>query len=539
MDIKRKVFFAIVAAAMLLNISYGFANNGIPIPLIIDQSNDPSIDEEIISLDIPAMRSGDIYRSSYNMSVAATIQEEDWEETGSYEINGLITRSIVNDRILKDLGGQYSVKHNYNETEDVFITGEMERNAELIFNGDGNPLDEKVETRVTISGPKGMGSSSKISAINSEVTSLRPDMIWQALVPENGTITIDHEGSVSTEVNLQEAGISIGDVVLTFETISIFDEIDGRKALISAYTEIGSNGELDISLKMKDGCPWPESIDIDLNGVFITEEGPAVIGLKISEELEDHSIGGGQPLPMRGFNSLGPEYTTSTDDTDIMPEEGGDTELRSNPEQAFDLCMEKGVHLKQLIDENGMGSISLLDLKYSRNDTRDRMWTWNITVASPPVDGISDTVTFLVGVEGGGLLDQTRSSLISEVQGSRFRYPTPERELISLHMNEERLKGSSFKDHFFIGNDHSPSYELDILRRGDGQCDMASILFMNMLGFQKAQVKDLFISSAIDISDPSIMYILVVNGNSGEVLSTAEIHGAGVTMLKNYGFDLA
>lgn len=539
MENKRKLFFAIVAFAMLFNIGYGVVNNGIPIPFVSSSFDLIDQDDNVRSISVPELLNGAIYRTNYNLSMEIDPSDEG-SEGGSYKMGGISTRSIVDDRISKDLSGTYSATYHLNETEEITLKGDLERNTEMIFNGDGEPLDEKVETLISIQGPKGIGSSSRITSKNSKVTSIRSDMIWQPLIPFDRIISEDLNGSISAELNLQEAGFSAGDVVVVYEAISFNEDISGSTIKVRGFADIGTSGTLEMDVVFKDGYSWPISVVINIMGEFITEEGPAEVDVVMNEVLGDRSEGSGTALPLMVFSNLGPDIGDQTsNDIMTMPAEGGDTAYRSSPQEVFDHCIDSGELLNDLIDENGLSSLSLIDLEYSRYDEMDRMWLWNVSVAAPPVDGISDTVNFVMGVEGGGLIDKTRLSLLSESYKRSFRFPEPGRSMISLNDHEDILKSSEMNDKFFNGDDHTQNYGLDIVRRGGNQGDISSVLFMNMLGVEKAQVQDLYISRAVDITDPTIMYLLVVNGNDGSTISSATIEGAAVTLLNTYGYDLA
>jgi hypothetical protein len=223
----------------------------------------------------------------------------------------------------------------------------------------------------------------------------------------------------------------------------------------------------------------------------------------------------------------------------LIPEEGGDTEFRSSPREILEFYLEQGGYLEEMIERYGWDDLSVIDLSYTKNDTVDVMWTWNITIASPPTDGLSETVTFEIGVEGGGILDQKRFSLVSENKGFGFRYSDPERGFATLLDNENILRSSDFNDIFFRSDGYANSFGFDVLRRGTTCSDVGSILFMNMLGVERADVNDLFISSALDRTDRSIMYLVVVDGEDGSLISTTQLEGASVYLFNAYGFDLA
>jgi hypothetical protein len=237
---------------------------------------------------------------------------------------------------------------------------------------------------------------------------------------------------------------------------------------------------------------------------------------------------------------MGPPYVEPVSDPlQLVPEEGGDTMLRGSPEDCLSTCIADGSLLNSLAAENGWEELTFSDISYRKNDTVDPAWVWNITIAGPPSDGISKAVEFMVSVEGGGILDRKRLTLVSEKERQIFRYPDPEREMISLAEGEKGLKRSVHGDSYFRGEEYSSTYRLDIISRGNTCSNARSIVFMNILGIDRADISDLHISRVMDRSDPSRMYLTVLDAANGEIVSETELEGAGISLLNAYGFDLA
>ncbi len=540
MEIRRKAIYALITSAVMLNVGFGLINNGMPSSIqdmIENMVSDPNDQGQFV---VPPLKEGGIYSSNYNMTLNIEMDNDPEEGSGTYSIQGIATRSILRDRIKKDLRGAYELSYRYNETDDISILGDLKRSRETIISEGGIPTSEKVSTIITVAGPKGIGSTSKVGSDLRDVSSLRSDLIWKALIPSNGTLSRSMRGSIETDLNLQEAGLSFSTLALQWRVEGISNHIDGSRALIKASSNIGQKGEVSISLTMLEDCAWPESMSIEIHGTFMTDEGAASIDMIIKEELFDWSIGEGAELPFTIYDPLGPPNDdVSSGGHVLVPDEGGETPFRSAPMEAVEFCLEEGYILSELNNDHSGDLISTIDLVYEKNDTVDRMWTWNITMAAPPVEGISDIVTFEVGVEGGGIIDKKRFTLISEQKGSGFRYVDPNREMITLYENDEILRGTESGDIFFRSEDHSSSYRLDIIRRGNTGSDVGSVLFMNMLGVEKAQVKDVFISRVLDRTNPSKMYIVVIDGTEGDLISTTTLEGAGVPLFNAYDFDLA
>ena len=540
MEIRRKAIYALIVSAVMLNVGFGLINNGIPSPIrdiiepLIADPNDQGL------FVVPPLKEGGIYSSNYNMTVNIEMDEDPEEGSGTYMIQGIATRSILKDRIKKDLRGPYELSYRYNETDDISIIGDLIRSRETIISEGGSPTSEKVSTIISVAGPKGMGSTSKVGSDIRDVSSLRSDLIWKALIPSNGTLGRSMNGSIETDLNLQEAGLSFSTLALHWHVERISDNIDGSRAFIEASSSIDQKGEVAIYLTMLEDCAWPESMSIEIHGTFMTDEGAASIDMTIREELAYWSSGEGVELPFTIYDPFGPPDEDVSGSTHVLvPDEGGETPFRSEPVEAVEFCLEYGNLLPELKNDHSWDRISAINIVYEKNDTVDRMWTWNITLAAPPVEGVSETVMFEVGVEGGGIIDKKRFTLISEQKGSGFRYADPTREMITLYENEEILKETESGDLFFRSDDHSNSYRLDIIRRGNSCSDVGSVLFMNMLGVDKAQVKDVFISRVLDRTNPSKMYIVVIDGTEGDLISTTTLEGAGVPLFNAYDFDLA
>lgn len=540
MDARRKVIFALIGAAMLLNISYGLINNGFPLPVesfLEDIVND-NTREDIVS--IPDLKEGGTFRSYYNMSVDVSMETDDGEENGGYRIDGITTRNMRDSEGLKEIDGLYSLTYQINESESVSITGSMLRTRETHLSESGIVESEDLRTTLSIQGPKGLGSSSDIGSTINGGPSLRSDMIWRRIIMDIDLINSTSSGVVRMDIDLQEAGFMINDAVLEWSVEDIRSDIDGKRATIKARSDSWSRGTISMTITFVDGCSWPESMHLSVNGMMDTGEGPASIMMEIDENLLEWSNGEGKIIPFSYYDPLGPEYDQETDiPVSIVPSEGGDTLFRGTPQEALSTARSDGEFLNSLSDKYGWDTLTFIDASYAKNDEVDTIWIWNITVAAPPSNGISEAVRFSVGVEGGGILDLKRFTLLSEEVTSVIRYPDPRREVITLSEGEDELESSVYKDSFFRNDEYSSGYKLDMVSRGDTCSNIQSIVFMNILGIDRAEISDLHISRAVDRVDPARMYLVVIDGTDGSIVSETELEGAGITLLNAYGFDLA
>ncbi len=463
-----------------------------------------------------------------------------WEQRKDpFSKKGTILRTVSQRSLTKSLSGTYSLLHSRNETQDLSFQGDMINTRKMNMDDFGLPLVEEVSSQVSFSRPKGFGSSSDIESRVEQFMGLRMDLIWKALIPTDGLFNSSSMGSVSIPVDLQEAGINRGEITLTWEVTSIEDNLEGNLLHIQGRSEISEPGSVMLELSFQEGSSWPRSMRLHLSGHFWTDDGLAQVEVIMNDELLSWSMGAGEVLPFMIYYPYGPSPPTSYSGNLLLPREGSETKFRSVPEEALQTCLEQGSNLKEYTNRNGWDGLSLIESDYYRIDGLEPAWIWNITLSTDPIDGISKTLQFEVGVEGGLLVDQRRFHLIGESSGNSPIHPDPTREMITLHDNERVIQDTDLSDQFFRGEDYSNSYKLDIIRRGTACCDIGSVLFMNMLGVERAHVQDLFISSSIDRKDPSIMYLAVVDGSTGELISTTVIEGAAIPLFNAYGFDLA
>ncbi len=535
MEPRRKLLFALIASAMVLNIGYGLVNNGVRLPLLDDHNTNNSNDLLEGSFEVDNLREGSSFTSIYNM----TVDVDMGTEKGSFLQEGTIIRTISQRSLTKSLSGSYSLLHSRNDTQDLSFQGEMSNTRKTNMDDIGLPSVEEVSSQVSFSRPKGFGSSSDIESRVEQFMGLRMDLIWKALIPTDGRFNTSSKGNVSIPVDLREAGINREEITLNWEVTSIEDELEGRILYIQGRSEISEPGSVVLELSFQEGSSWPISTILQLSGQFWTDDGLAQVEVIMIDELLSWSMGTGEVLPFMIYYPYGPSPPTSSSGSLLLPREGSETKFRSVLEEALQTCLEQGSNLKEYVNRNGWEGLSLIEADYYRMDGVEPSWVWNITLSTDQVDGISKTLQFEVGVEGGLLVDQRRFYLIGESTGSSPIHPDPTREMITLEENEKVIEDTDLSDQFFRGDGYSNSYSLDIIRRGTACCDIGSVLFMNMLGVERAHVQDLFISSSVDRKDPSMMYLAVVDGSSGSLISTTVIEGATVPLFNAYGFDLA
>jgi hypothetical protein len=180
-------------------------------------------------------------------------------------------------------------------------------------------------------------------------------------------------------------------------------------------------------------------------------------------------------------------------------------------------------------------------LRYYLNDTKrgSPMQVWNITLTAGSQDGIFPAYNFEVGVPlTGSVLERSRFSILSEKRSVRFVNPDPERRIISLSHEEDVLRSTEGMDDFFLGEMYSPNYRMDIISRGEEGSGTLTSLVYSMLGMERMNSRDLFISQVQDLSEKTL-HVAVVNGVSGELMYTMEATGPGVLILNAYEIDPA
>lgn len=533
MESSRRLLFALVAAAMMLNIGYGLMNNGLRIPIL--ERNDIDLDENALSdpFAVSELVEGSAFTSTYNMSVDVDLKDE----KGRYFQEGTLKRTVGKDAISKTLSGTYSLI--YNGTQDLSFIGEIQNSRITEMNERGLESNEQVSSRITFNGPKGFGSSSEVETTIEEFRGLRMDMIWKALVPSDHQYNLSSKGTESVPVNLQEAGIRTDEIVISWKAVSLKDSLEGRVIRIRATSPIKDLGSIILEFSILEGSSWPSSMSIVLEGRFETEDGFAEITMTMNENLMSWTPGSGKTLPFIVYGPYGPPNMKAGNDYPLLPDEGGETGFRFAPQEALQVCMDRGTLLKDYIRGKGWDGLTLLEADYYKLELVDPVWVWNITLSAPAVEGSPAMICFEVGVEGGGLIDQKRYTLISESISENMIHPEGSSGMITLGENENTISESDFDDQFLKAEGYQNSYRLDISRREAACCDIGSLLFTNMLGVERSQVKNLFISSSQDRIDPSIMHIAVVDGTEGSLISTTRIEGAAVPLFNSYGFDLA
>ncbi|MEA3558491.1 MAG: hypothetical protein U9R75_04490, partial [Candidatus Thermoplasmatota archaeon] len=227
---------------------------------------------------------------------------------------------------------------------------------------------------------------------------------------------------------------------------------------------------------------------------------------------------------------------------ELLPREGtGESAFWSYPVEVFDHSRTESTSLGDFISENGVENLGYRRITYLRNETYpSTIRDWNITLGSDPDFASGDGYFFQVATSAEiGVVPRNFMEISGEgrIEDLSVFGKTP--RVITLERFETALRSSDHSERMFVGNEHAPTFGMEIIRRvPDDQSALAS-LFNSAVGIETAEECDLFIGHVQDRSDPMKLYVVVVDGRTGEIISTAEAEGLCIFLVNRYGLDLA
>ncbi|MFW3146227.1 MAG: hypothetical protein ACMUIE_05400 [Thermoplasmatota archaeon] len=535
MLLKRSVY-VLLAAAITINVGAGIWYNGIPGVLESGRNLFSDSFGGEASMEIAPSAAGDIYITSYNMSLRIDGEGQDGGgESASYDQSGTVTRSLDEGVRLLELSGTFDAVYTADDETKLQLHGDIERSRTIFRDlAMGNWLERRETTlssSATIGGPV---QSSHIIVDLKAPRAYWGDVLWETLRQECKALNSSSSGSFLLGLDLEELGVSSQRAAFDWEVISYL-EIDGMARVeLSIVSQLDKGFMLECLISLTENVPHPGSITLHLSGNLESEDGMLDADLRISESLLDHYNGGGQKLRWWDPELMAGELSPDLGRESFLPDEGsGDTCFWSSPRDAYDHAMDvDGRSLR------GSGDMTLSRISYHRNDSRGAPTrTWNITLSSP---GSSTGLYFEVDVspEVGPL--GTSVMELTKVGNCPTMAPGRERpDLITLEQLETTLRSSPYADRMFVGKEHSSTYALELIIRGSAGAGALSSLMHSAMGVERLSGRELFVSHVQDRSDPMTYYIVVVDGSTGEIISSTEASGLCTVLFRTYGIDLS
>jgi hypothetical protein len=540
----RKSVYTLLIAAIILNIGAGIYYNGIPPTLkrIIGGGDIEAINGQVVL--IPVSRSGDVVTSTYNLSVELVITSDgDGGDSGVLEQSGMISRSMSLTEIRSDLTGAQVLTYSNPDKDDIKLLGDMKITRSIFYDAEEGGLVEERSTIMETSSP--VSGKSQISTVDIRLNRPRGswhDLLWRAIIPPSRAFNSSSSGSLKGPLSIDELGLFFNSASFEWKVISLVEGIDGTSASIEARS-LGLEG-LDIiySVRFSDKSPYPKEMEFQAEGSYYSDDGIVEVSMHLNEVQTDVFMGSGREISWEFDRD--PDQTSSkgsVDGHEPVLVEGGETNFWSSPMECLDLAMDEGDIVADFFTEHGREKITSCASSYYRNESiMGGSRIWNITLVAASGNAPYPSTSFQVASQvGSDRLGLKRLEIVSESKHKSPVAPTPSRSIITLSEHENILRNCPFSDDMFMGLDYSSSYGLDVISRdGNGKGPLSTLLYAT-LGMEREHAKDLFISHAVDRYDPLKIYIVVVDGDTGEVLSYTEASGFGTLLLNSYGLDLA
>lgn len=542
--VKRSIYILLVAA-ITLNIGAGIWYNGVPVFLsgVLRSADEIDIGTQVMS--IPRSRSGDIYVTSYNMSVDySSVGSGGDQETGYYSQEGTMTRSIGNDIMISDMQGSFEMSFNRTGTPPLSISGDMERTRTIFKDFMSGRWEEDIETSLlaSLSHTSARESSRLKVHLNSPKRSWG-DTILSDLKDNCGQLNSTSKGSLETSLSIDEISVFVPDVEMDWQVGFIEDQGSCCVCRIDIVSENVQGVIIECSLLFQDDAPHPLETKLSFRIAQVNPSSSTSLELTIMEELLDLSMGDGKVideiLPSGSVNKRKSSVEVSSG---MLPESGtGDSAFWSSPAEVFELGMAESEQLRKYLDEEGSGSIGYRRISYHRNDSfSTSVKDWNITLGSERAHASGSGYYLQVAVSPTiGRIPRNWMEVSAEGSIPGISSTPLSEGVITLDEFENSLRSSVYEDKMFVGTEHSSNFGMEIIRRGpEGQYGV--IPFINsIIGIEKASESNIFIGHVQDRSDPLKLYVVVVDGSTGEIISNAESEGLSTLMINRYGLDPA
>ncbi|MBN1540358.1 MAG: hypothetical protein JW939_09460 [Candidatus Thermoplasmatota archaeon] len=542
----RKMIYVLLASAIALNIGAGIFYNGVPYDLkrIIGDTDDEISDSLMVIL--PLSRSGDVYATSFNMTVEVEWSGDDGElVSGSLSQAGTLTRTIMEDASLWDMKGTQDMTYNSTETGELKLAGDISRSRQLSLDSGSGRISEVRRSVLRTWGF--MGSTPQ----NSEVTVSIPetnasweDILWRSLVPADRTFHKDSSGKFSGYISLDEVGVLLPTSSLEWSVAEILEDKDAMCARILMEGPAGEDFSISYNIIFSERSPYPGSIELAVSGSYITSGGTTHVDLVLSEKTVFFHAGSGSVVQWLFLKDDDGQETLPVGGLDgmVVADGSGESSFVSTPRECLQFAREESALIGGFIERFGEVNVTMFRSVYFRNETGlTGSRVWNVTLCGPETGEEVPALSFSVLTQTGGssFMDRRKMTLLSENEHFLTTRPDPSRNLISLSDFEELLSTSKYSDRYMMSRQYAPGSVIDIVNRGNSGPSPFSTLLYNVLGMEREYGKDLFICHVLDPSDPMKIYISVIDGTRGRIVSETEATGLCALLFSSYGLDLA
>lgn len=377
-------------------------------------------------------------------------------------------------------------------------------------------------------------------------TSIKPSeglssvLPWSFLLPGTKELRDGTEWTVQQDAVLEGLSLPMDHSTFSYRVLVIGSGDDGRKAVIIAEGSPFPGLDIVYTLVMDDVHPWPLDFDVRAEGLYMSDDGPVIIDLRYRETIVSWSSGDGKKLawPVSYKETI----TSDAEVLNVGAVPSGGSKVSSFvalPSQCLEHARDGSPTLDRFVNEQG--PVSPLKLSYYKNGSRptDRNWMWNITLASSMAAPTPSAMGFTVSCLSGDRFGRDQLELMEVRSVMTAQVPPSGRGLLTLSSHESIIRSTPIADSFFTVDGYSQSYRLDIVHRGGLGPDPMNALLQNMLGIQRSDADDLFISTSNDRLDPKTLCIAVVDGSTGSLISTTKAGGSFTVLLSSYGFELA
>jgi len=542
MDTKwmRWAVFALLGAAIAVNAGYGMWKDGIDTPFGRIDDEGRTIPDSVASITIPELTSGDMVTSTYNLTVSMEWKDKDGgPETGVYQVSGISRRSIDPVSYRQHLTGQYSLTLS-NSSGTFMMTGSMDRDRGIDFTKGPGLASESIRTSITLSGGKFGETSSEVEVTIPRMKGANEEFLWTPLLEGGRTMTSTSSGTVFSPLALNEIGYLTENATMNWKVTDLARSEEGKQVTVHTRASPVEGLSLSYTVRFSDTEPWPLDFDVRLDREYISMDGTVSVSMRSREVLLGIVRGLGGVTPFRCIESDGGEEAVGEQLQGPVPLEGGETSYIFTPAEALSFAEGNSEGVSSFISRHGRDRVTFERCSYFRNDSRlgGERWVWNITLSAQDVDGGIDLYDIRVGsIKLGDMLGRTKLEVLYEGARPGNEHIEPRRGLITLFKNEQALMASSYSEEFFATDGYRSSYRLDITAGSLSAAGPRIALMWDMIGAMNAGKGDLFISRAMDALDPTVAYIEMVNGLTGETLSRTRAEGAAVTLINAYDAD--
>jgi hypothetical protein len=436
--------------------------------------------------------------------------------------------------------GSFMVGYLSNGSAVLSLAGTLFNGIDLPLPGKGTSSMADLTSTVTVRPEHGPELNSFTETKLRCADALSAVIPWSFLINDLGELEDGMEMTVEKDAVLEGLTLPVDRSTMSIRVLVKGSESEGYKAVITAEGSPVPGIWTSHTMIMDSAHPWPLDLDSRAEGVYMSDDGPVIIDLRYRETLVTWSSGLGVCLNWPdGYEHTADPVPELRSASEVPPGGSGRTSHAALPSNCLAHARAASPEMAGFVDDHG--PLSPFRLSYHRNDTRpsDRSWIWNITLATPPSEPVTSAVEFSVSCISGDRIGRDQLELKEVRTGRATSLPPTNRWMLTLSSHESVLRSTSLSGSFFVADGYDPSYKLDIIYRGGTGPDPMNILLQNMLGIQRSDASDIYISSSNDRFDPKTLSIAVVDGSNGQLVSTTTASGGFVVLLNTYGFELA